>query len=338
MKLSGLSSHTSTLQRNPRCLAVCRGVVLFGTMLIQAQQASGRFLASADGRTVHDNVLHVTWLADANLPAKQKFSLPIRDSGVMNFATAKRWVAALNAGAYLGRTNWTMPAPDDGHELHRKRSERQFVRIQLHGERDGIPVYRASAYDSRIPRSPSHQAASALSVISSHISIGPRLERRPTSPIQAGEILGGFRVRTESTTFSFNTGWHGGNVSNHVMYVLPMIAGPLPGTTRCDRNRATAERRRTNSLRSDLERHLARQRQLAAEITFGVAGIVADGAMTRVTADAFIGAMNKHNRKGYLARRAGNCRRLIPIRAAVCTTSATTAAVRRWAPCTTSTC
>jgi hypothetical protein len=31
--------------------------------------------------------------------------------------------------------------------------------------------------------------------------------------------------------FSFNTGWQGGNVSDHVMYVLPMIAGSLPGTT-----------------------------------------------------------------------------------------------------------
>ena len=29
---------------------------------------AGRFVKSADGLTVHDNVLHVTWLADAELP------------------------------------------------------------------------------------------------------------------------------------------------------------------------------------------------------------------------------------------------------------------------------
>ena len=42
--------------------------------------------------------------------------------------------------------------------------------------------------------------------------------------------------------FSFNTGWQGGNVSDHVMYVLPMIEGsllkrrcqyPWPSTTTC---------------------------------------------------------------------------------------------------------
>src|SRR6185295_175451 len=32
--------------------------------------------------------------------------------------------------------------------------------------------------------------------------------------------------------FSFNTGWQGGNVSDHVMYVLPMIDGPLSAAPR----------------------------------------------------------------------------------------------------------
>jgi len=36
-----------------------------------------RFVKSADGLTVHDSELRVTWLADANYPESEKFGLPI---------------------------------------------------------------------------------------------------------------------------------------------------------------------------------------------------------------------------------------------------------------------
>ena len=76
--------------------------------------ASERFVPSADGLTVHDSLLHVTWLADAYYPASRKFGLPITESGSMTFATARKWVAALNAdnrgAGYLGHNNWTLPA------------------------------------------------------------------------------------------------------------------------------------------------------------------------------------------------------------------------------------
>src|SRR5882672_7380240 len=77
---------------------------------VKAQQTSGRFAPSADGLTVHDNVLHVTWLADANYPAKQKFGLPIQQSGAMTYANVRKWLTALNASGYLGHKNWTLPA------------------------------------------------------------------------------------------------------------------------------------------------------------------------------------------------------------------------------------
>ena len=41
---------------------------------------------------------------------------------------------------------------------------------------------------------------------------------------------------------------------------------------------------------------------LAAEMRFNVAGIGADGAMTRTTADAFVKAMNGYTRTGYLGQ------------------------------------
>src|ERR1043166_2920756 len=78
------------------------------------QITSERFVPSADGLTVHDNLLHVTWLADGDFPASHKFDLPITDSGSMTYPTARKWVAALNAdnrrAGYLGHNNWTLPA------------------------------------------------------------------------------------------------------------------------------------------------------------------------------------------------------------------------------------
>src|SRR4051812_20561528 len=74
--------------------------------------APGRFVRSADGLTVHDALLHVTWLADANLPEKEKFGLPIKNAGSMTYQVARRWIAALNASnggaGYLGHNNWTL--------------------------------------------------------------------------------------------------------------------------------------------------------------------------------------------------------------------------------------
>lgn len=72
-----------TCRQDFRGLAVVFGLALLGFVPARAQSsgkvASGRFQLSADGMTVHDDVLHVTWLVDANLPAKEKFGLPIRE-------------------------------------------------------------------------------------------------------------------------------------------------------------------------------------------------------------------------------------------------------------------
>jgi hypothetical protein len=76
-------------------------------------------IAREGGRTVYDTRLKVTWLADANLAAKQSFGVPnVNKSGSMNYATAVRWVAAMNASdggaGYLGHHNWQLPtAPDN---------------------------------------------------------------------------------------------------------------------------------------------------------------------------------------------------------------------------------
>ena len=66
------------------------------------------------GQTVYDPVAQVTWLADANLAAKQTFGVGgINPDGSMDHATAVQWVAAMNRAdrghGYLGQTNWQLP-------------------------------------------------------------------------------------------------------------------------------------------------------------------------------------------------------------------------------------
>jgi hypothetical protein len=72
-----------------------------------------------NGETVYDVVNNVTWLTDANLPARQRFGIPLCDgsgvnpcvnaSGIMDYPSATAWVLAMNNANYLGHSNWQLP-------------------------------------------------------------------------------------------------------------------------------------------------------------------------------------------------------------------------------------
>ena len=68
--------------------------------------------ASADlfdrgGGLIYDDVLDITWLADANLASTNTFGLTgIGADGALNWSTAQSWIAAMNAAAYLGYSDW----------------------------------------------------------------------------------------------------------------------------------------------------------------------------------------------------------------------------------------
>src|SRR5271165_3401223 len=83
--------------------------------------ASGPFVLSQDGLTVYDSANNITWLANGNLPAMNRFGLPlcngsqigqqicVNASGSMNYNAAAAWVAAMNAANYLGHSDWQLP-------------------------------------------------------------------------------------------------------------------------------------------------------------------------------------------------------------------------------------
>jgi hypothetical protein len=61
----------------------------------------------------YDTVLHITWLADANLAKSNTFGVDgIRSDGSMSWSTASNWILAMNAAGgtgYLGFNDWRLP-------------------------------------------------------------------------------------------------------------------------------------------------------------------------------------------------------------------------------------
>ena len=82
-------------------------------------QAGATLVLSPDGITVYDSANNISWLANANLAATNRFGLPVcnasgtqpcvNPSGSMSYKSAAAWVQAMNAANYLGNTNWQLP-------------------------------------------------------------------------------------------------------------------------------------------------------------------------------------------------------------------------------------
>jgi hypothetical protein len=72
----------------------------------------GRDLDGSPGsfEAYYDTALNITWLANANLAATNKFGVSgINSLGRMEWGTANNWIAAMNAANYLGISTWRLP-------------------------------------------------------------------------------------------------------------------------------------------------------------------------------------------------------------------------------------
>ena len=252
-------------------------------------------MPAADGQTVYDPNLNVTWLADANLAGKQTFGVSnINKNGSMDYATALRWVDAMNkldhGAGYLGHNNWQLPtAPVQDRAAHvpdgtanRSGSIVRAARWDL-----CITVRWVFASRTRPFRIPAN-------------TVGPFNDFQPYlywSGSAAADPKQGF------VSFSFNTGFQGANVSLNYLYVLPMIKGKLPGTPP-----AAGKGLEVNPGGQTVYDPVAQvtwlaDANLAAKQTFGVAGINPDGSMEHSTAVQWVAAMNKADQgRGYLGQ------------------------------------
>jgi hypothetical protein len=248
--------------------------------------AAGALTPREGGHTVYDAHLGVTWLADANLAAKETFGVPnVNKSGSMNYATAVRWVAAMNAlnngAGYLGHHNWQLPtAPDVDRTCQLTGRNGEPFGYHCSGSALGSLYYASLGLrepDSAVP--------------SSQNRVGPFQNFQPYlywSKSAAADPKQGF------VSFSFSTGFQGANVFRNYLYVLPMIKGQPAGAP------ASATVYDPVAQVTWLA-----DANLAARQTFAIARINRDGAMDHDTAIRWVEAMNHADGgRGYLGQTA----------------------------------
>ena len=270
----------------------------------RANGSGPRFSSSDGGMTVHDDLLHVTWLADADYPAAHKFGLPVNDSGSMDYQTAQNWMTKLReSDGPLGHKKWQLPmTPPQDKDCNTRGPKPLYDKFgygcdhsamgSLFYDRSGFAL---SAYDTAvpIPRRDFHGFS----------NIQPYLYWTSTTGNNKSANAGGY------VTFSFATGWMGNNVYQHVMYVWPVISGnPFGAPT--GSGRLVSVKGGEAFYDDNTKLTWTADANLAARPEFQVSGVNKDGSMMQpkdketepATVAAFLSALNHHGPKGYLGQ------------------------------------
>ena len=192
-------------------------------------QMNAALVLSPDGITVYDSVNNITWLADFNLPASNRFGIPvctvtnvgvktcINPSGSMNYGAAEAWVAAMNAAKYLGQSNWQLPTTP--------LVDNTCGKTGPNGQNFGFGCTAGALdtiYNSVGLQSPNTSVRIPANTVGPFSNVQPYLYWSQ-SVSSAGPSSG-------NAAFSFATGWQGANTLPNFLYLWPMIPGKLPGT------------------------------------------------------------------------------------------------------------
>jgi len=88
------------------------------TLLTLSLPVDAALLERAGGLAYYDDVLGITWVADADLAATDTFGVPgvfywwRGEAHAGTWPVAQEWIAALNASGYLGVNDWRLPVLD----------------------------------------------------------------------------------------------------------------------------------------------------------------------------------------------------------------------------------
>jgi uncharacterized protein (TIGR03437 family) len=196
---------------------------------------SAALMLSSDGLTVYDNVNNISWLANANLAATNRFGLAVckgagsqpcvYPSGVMQYQGATAWVAAMNAANYLGHSNWqlpTTPITDSGCGKVGPQNNSFAFGCTLNAL--GSLYYNGLALKAPNTAVPiPANTAGPFSNFQPYLYWSQTIGGNPNDACYANMGCG-------NATLSFNTGFQGANTVDNFLYVLPMIAGKIAGT------------------------------------------------------------------------------------------------------------
>jgi hypothetical protein len=187
--------------------------------------AGGRFQISPDGKTAHDNLLHVTWLLDGNVGKGECSGVSqVGKGGGMDWNTAWNCIKYLNSGkGYLGHATWQMPStPNIDHTCKATGTDGNSFAEDCTGSAYGSLFYLA--FMRHFGETVARQMGPTIGGFS---NLQPSLYWAGNS---LGQASGGKKKNPYNgyNSFSFSNGWQGANVNRHVMYILPTIPGPVP--------------------------------------------------------------------------------------------------------------
>lgn len=284
------------------------GAALLVACGLSPLHAWATLLLTPDGTIVYDTANNISWLANANLAASNRFGLPIcngatdpkmcvNQSGSMRYQAAAAWVAAMNAASYLGHTNWQLPTTpivdsDCGFVGPQNNSfgfdcaagalgSLYYVALGLKAPNTAVPIMSSAA--------------------------GPFSNFQPYLYWSQTNVNG-----TGNGTFSFNSGFHGSNTMPNYLYVLPMIQGKLPGTPPASGSGLQVNPGGQTVYDPVMNVTWLANANLAASNPFGLPPckdqgspkicVNQDGAMNWNSADQFVTNMNTYNGTGYLGQ------------------------------------
>jgi hypothetical protein len=185
-----------------------------------------------NGETVYDVVNHVTWLTDANLPARQKFGIPLCDgtgpygsppiaepcvnaSGIMDYRSAADWILAMNNANYQGHSNWqlpTTPSTDPSASCPGTGGNGNSFGFGCDANALGYLYYKALGF---------HPPNTAVPIPANRV--GPFRNFQPDHYWSNDN-------QSPIASFNFVDGSQGGGTAGDFHYVLPMIPGRIPLT------------------------------------------------------------------------------------------------------------
>ena len=251
-----------------------------------APQSRPRFTPADGGLTIHDEVLHVTWLVDANFPQKESFGQQVNKDGSMTYTAALAWVGQLNAGAgYLGHKTWTLPTiPAHDPSCTTTGPKPQHDKFAYNCVNGSFGSLYYDAANLHIPKN-----ETAVPIPPNQIGFFKNFQ-----PYLYWSGTAGGKNKNGYSTFSFNSGWQGQNVAQHYMYVLPMIKGnPFAASAKGKALQPVAKGEAVYDPVTDIT--WAANANLAATGVVRISGLNKDGAMQQQTACAFVRALNGAN-------------------------------------------
>jgi hypothetical protein len=91
-----------------------RSIAITLTLCLATVTAQAALLSRAGGQAYYDDVLNITWMADANLAATNDFGVAgVNGLGTITWYTAQAWIGGMNTANYLGTNTWRLPTVID---------------------------------------------------------------------------------------------------------------------------------------------------------------------------------------------------------------------------------